>query len=67
MSVCSICDCTFDMDAEGGVNGFIGILEVNFCPTCKCGVLDFADQCRPPEQCGKCGAWNDEDDEEKAA
>ncbi len=43
---CSVCDCDFDVETEGGVLGFIGILPVAFCPTCKCGILDFADQFR---------------------
>ena len=59
-SVCSICGCDFDLEAEGGVEGDIGILPVAFCPTCKCGILDFAEQMRLPEQCHKCGAWDDE-------
>ena len=44
---CTICGCDFDLESEGGVRGYIGILPVAFCPTCKCGILDFADQFMP--------------------
>lgn len=42
--ICTICDGEFDIEAEGGVEGFIGILPVQFCPTCKAGVFDFVEQ-----------------------
>lgn len=59
---CSICDCQFDLEAEGGVVGSIGIIPVNFCPTCKAGVMDFAEQMRLPYECPKCGHLEGEDD-----
>jgi len=59
VSECSICNCDFDLDTEGGVEGYIGILPVAFCPTCKAGVLDFADQCRLPFECPECGYFED--------
>jgi len=59
VSECSICNCDFDLDTEGGVEGYIGILPVAFCPTCKAGVLDFADQCRLPFECTECGYFED--------
>ena len=44
-STCSICDCTFVHDEEGGVTGgAIGMVPVNFCPYCLSGVLDMAQQ-----------------------
>lgn len=52
---CTICQCQFDLINEGGVIGEIGILPVNFCPTCKAGIMDFADQCRLPQECERCG------------
>lgn len=61
MSTCSLCSGEFDRGKEGGVEGDIGILPVAFCPTCLAGVLDRADQMRPPEQCVFCGHWNDEE------
>ena len=42
--ICTICDGEFDIETEGGDVGFIGILPVAFCPTCKVGILDYAEQ-----------------------
>lgn len=44
MSLCTICQGEFDLDAEGGIEGFMGILPVAFCPTCKACVADFGAQ-----------------------
>jgi len=44
VTTCTICDGEFDIEAEGGVRGFIGILPVAFCPTCKAGIFDFVEQ-----------------------
>lgn len=44
MNECSICRCDFDLDAEGGIEGWIGIIPIAFCPTCKAGIYDFAMQ-----------------------
>ena len=60
--VCTICEGEFDLDKEGGVDGYIGILAVAFCPTCKAGVMDFADQCRLPEECPHCGMFPEDDE-----
>jgi len=51
------------MDLEGGVEGFIGILPVCFCPTCKAGIFDFAEQMRPAIECPHCGKFIDEDED----
>lgn len=59
---CTCCTSLFDMDAEGGVAGFIGILPVFFCPTCKAGIMDFADQMRLPVECPHCGKFEDDDE-----
>ena len=48
VTVCTICEGPFDLEAEGGVRGFIGILPVVFCPTCKAGIFDFVEQHSPP-------------------
>ncbi len=47
MSTCTICSCDFDLENEGGCAGYIGILPVFFCPTCRVGIFDFADQYDP--------------------
>jgi hypothetical protein len=41
---CTICEGEFNPSTEGGRSGYIGILPVNFCPTCTAGILDFAEQ-----------------------
>jgi hypothetical protein len=51
---CTICNGPFDIEAEGGTEGNIGILPVAFCPTCKTGILDFADQQMPGFDCPHC-------------
>jgi len=44
-STCTICECTFVPDEEGGVTGgAIGMIPVNFCPYCLSGVLDMTKQ-----------------------
>jgi hypothetical protein len=40
---CSICQCDFT-DDEGGIQGYIGILPVAFCPTCYSGICDMVEQ-----------------------
>jgi hypothetical protein len=55
MNVCTICSGDFDLEKEGGSEGFIGILPVSFCPTCKVGIMEFAELHSPPiECCGEC-------------
>ena len=38
---CSICGAPFDLDAEGGSEGHIGLIPVAFCPPCKAGIYDY--------------------------
>ena len=46
-SACSLCHCAFVHEDEGGVvGGVIGIVPVNFCPTCFSGLLDMAEYYR---------------------
>jgi len=54
---CSICGGPFDLDKEGGNEGYIGILPVAFCPTCKVGVLEFAEGYQPGFDCPHCGVY----------
>lgn len=44
MNQCDVCDCDFDIEAEGGIDGYFGILPVSFCPTCYACMCDMADQ-----------------------
>ena len=40
---CSVCQCDFT-DDEGGIQGYIGIIPVAFCPTCYSGISDMVEQ-----------------------
>lgn len=40
---CSVCSCDFT-DDEGGIQGYIGIIPVAFCPTCYAGICDMVEQ-----------------------
>ncbi len=40
---CTICQCDFT-DDEGGIQGYLGILPVAFCPTCFAGLCDLMEQ-----------------------
>jgi len=41
---CTVCDGPFDIIGEGGIDGYIGILSVAFCPTCYAGIVDMVQQ-----------------------
>ena len=41
MDVCSICECEFDLDTEGGVCGHIGMIIFELCPTCHAGLAEY--------------------------
>jgi hypothetical protein len=41
---CNICSCEFDIESEGGVQGFIGIIPFSLCPMCYSGLMDMYDQ-----------------------
>jgi len=43
---CNICACEFEIDNEGGIEGYIGILYFAFCPMCFTGVQDMCDSLR---------------------
>jgi hypothetical protein len=40
---CNVCSCIFT-DAEGGIQGYFGILPVAFCPTCFSSMCDMVQQ-----------------------
>ena len=44
---CTICEIKFDIEREGGVQGFFGIIPVIFCEFCFNCVLDLAEQANP--------------------
>ena len=41
---CAICSSDFDIDAEGGLSGEMGMLPVDFCPWCLSSLCDMMDQ-----------------------
>jgi len=51
---CNICSCEFDIESEGGVKGFIGIIPFSLCPMCYSGLMDMYDQL--------CGDLDDDDE-----
>lgn len=52
--ICTICNGEFSLEDEGGETGFIGMLPVTFCPTCKAGIYDYVESgcsyCREREE-----------------
>ena len=56
---CTICQCDFT-DDEGGVQGYLGILPVAFCPFCFAGLCDLMRQLDEREWEGLTSVdWND--------
>lgn len=41
--VCTICNSPYS-EAEGGIEGELGIIPVQFCPFCLAGVVDMVEQ-----------------------
>jgi hypothetical protein len=56
---CSICSCDFDIELEGGVNGYIGIIPLALCPMCHSGL----DVLSPYSELHGCEETEDEDDD----
>ena len=52
--VCSICHCEFDIELEGGIDGYLGVLPVAMCAMCYSGLDDFFTQLH--------GCYDDEHD-----
>ena len=44
MSQCTVCSSQFDLDGEGGIMGYFGIIPVEFCPTCLSSMYDMVEQ-----------------------
>lgn len=59
---CTVCDGPFDPETEGGITGYLGMLPVSFCPTCRAGLYDLHEQLRLPVSCPKCG-WTETEEE----
>lgn len=43
---CNVCECDFNIESEGGVEGNFGVLEVAFCPTCYVCMCDMVNDGR---------------------
>ena len=41
---CNICTCEFDIESEGGMQGYIGIIPFSLCPMCFSGIMDMFEQ-----------------------
>lgn len=41
--ICNVCECEYT-DAEGGVEGYFGIIPVEFCPFCFSSMCDMVSQ-----------------------
>ena len=41
---CNICHCEFDIESEGGIQGYIGIIPFSLCSMCYSGLMDMYDQ-----------------------
>ena len=41
---CNICHCDFDIESEGGIQGYIGIIPFSLCPMCFSGMMDMYEQ-----------------------
>lgn len=52
--VCSICHCEFDIELEGGIDGYLGVLPVAMCAMCYSGLDEFFTQMH--------GCYDDEHD-----
>ncbi len=44
LNKCSICDCDFDVEEEGGILGYFGICPVSVCPGCTSSIFDMVQQ-----------------------
>jgi hypothetical protein len=41
--ICSTCNSEFDIEGEGGIEGFFGIIPVAFCPTCYSCIMEMSE------------------------
>jgi len=62
-NVCNICTCDFDIESEGGIQGYIGIIPFSLCPMCYSGLMDMYEQLSGDLEHGS-DNWNAEDGDE---
>ncbi len=41
---CSVCNSEFDLEGEGGTEGYFGAIPVRFCPWCLSCMIDMVNQ-----------------------
>ena len=41
---CSVCNSEFDINGEGGTEGYFGAIPVRFCPWCLSCMIDMVQQ-----------------------
>jgi hypothetical protein len=47
---CSVCNSDFDLEGEGGTEGYFGAIPVRFCPWCLSCMIDMVDQFNSEEE-----------------
>ena len=60
---CNICHCDFDIESEGGMQGYIGIIPFSLCPMCYSGIMDMFEQLSGDLEDGS-DYWHSEDGDE---
>jgi len=63
-SKCNICTCEFDIETEGGIQGYLGILPFSLCPMCFSGLMDMYDQLNGDLDEYESGQEMEDDDED---
>jgi len=61
---CNICSCEFDIELEGGVHGYLGIIPFSLCPMCYSGLMDMYDQLHGDLNDDESGQEMEDDDED---
>lgn len=61
---CNICHCDFDIETEGGIQGYLGILPFSLCPMCFSGLMDMYDQLNGDLDEYESGQEMEDDDED---
>jgi len=61
---CNICSCDFDIESEGGIQGYIGVLPFSLCPMCYSGLMDMYEQLSGDVYEHESGQEMEDDDED---
>jgi hypothetical protein len=41
---CTICHSHYDLNLEGGIEGYLGIIPVSFCSSCFTGIVSMVEE-----------------------